>query len=89
MSLVGVVTAVTSTTDVFIVSTVNGEIESELVILSPESDITFETLIVQSVYVPSNKVFKVIVLFPAIAEVVIEEQEPPYEIVPNSVDENV
>ena len=79
----------TSTTDVFIVSTVNGEIESELVILSPESDITFETIILQSVYVPSNRVFKVIVLFPVIAEVVLEEQDPPYEIVPDSEDENV
>ena len=40
-------------------------------------------------YVPSNRVFKVIVLFPAIAEVVLEEQDPPYEIVPDSEDENV
>ena len=79
----------TSSIDSSIVSTVNGEIESELVILSPESDITFETIILQSVYVPSNRVFKVIVLFPAIAEVVLEEQDPPYEIVPDSEDENV
>ncbi len=79
----------TSSIDSSIVSTVNGEIESELVILSPESDITFETIILQSVYVPSNRVFKVIVLFPVIAEVVLEEQDPPYEIVPDSEDENV
>ena len=29
------------------------------------------------------------VLFPEIAEVVLEEQEPPYAIVPASSDENV
>tara|TARA_B100000700_G_scaffold248824_1_gene278822 strand:+ start:364 stop:606 length:243 start_codon:yes stop_codon:yes gene_type:complete len=80
---------VTSSIDSSIVSTVNGEIESELVILSPESDITFETIIIQSVYVPSNRVFKVIVLFPAIAEVVLEEQEPLYVIAPVFEDENV
>ncbi len=67
----------TSSIDSSIVSTVNGEIESELVILSPESDITLETLIVQLEYVPSNRVFKVIVLFPSIAELVVDEQDPP------------
>ena len=36
-----------------------------------------ETVIVQSAYVPSPKVFKVMVLLPEIAEVVLEEQEPP------------
>ena len=36
-----------------------------------------ETLIVQSAYVPTLKVFKVMVLLPEIAEVVLEEHEPP------------
>ena len=35
-----------------------------------------ETLIVQSAYVPTLKVFKVMVLLREIAEVVLEEQEP-------------
>jgi|TARA_B110000881_G_C18245264_1_gene350585 hypothetical protein len=35
------------------------------------------TVIVQFEYVPSLKEFKVIVLVPAITEVVLEEQEPP------------
>ena len=36
-----------------------------------------ETLIVQSTYVSTLKVFKVMVLLPEIAEVVLEEHEPP------------
>ena len=36
-----------------------------------------ETLIVQSVYVPSLRELKVMVLLPEIAEVVLEEHEPP------------
>ena len=47
------------------------------------------TVIVQSEYVPSLRVLKVIVLLPEIAELVLEEQEPPYVIVPASTDENV
>ena len=47
------------------------------------------TLIVQSEYVVLLKETKVIVLFPEIAEVVLEEQEPPYVMVPASEDENV
>ncbi len=47
------------------------------------------TVIVQLAYVPSLKVLKVMVLFPTIAEVVLEEHEPPYVIVPASIDENV
>ena len=47
------------------------------------------TVIVQFEYVPSLKVLKVMVLFPIIAEVVLEEHEPPYEIVPASIVENV
>ena len=39
--------------------------------------IVLETLIVQSAYVPSLREFKMIVLLPEIAEVVLEEQEPP------------
>ena len=35
------------------------------------------TIIVQSEYVPSLKVRKVIVLFPLVAEVVPDEHEPP------------
>ena len=40
------------------------------------------TVIVQSEYVPSLREFKVMVLFPEIAEVVLEEHEPPYVMVP-------
>ena len=40
------------------------------------------TVMVQSEYVPSLNEAKVIVLFPLIAEVVLEEHEPPYVIVP-------
>ena len=47
------------------------------------------TVIVQSEKVPSLKETKVMVVFPEIAIVVLEEQEPPYEIVPASVDENI
>ena len=36
-----------------------------------------ETLIVQSAYIPTLKVFKVMILLPEIAEVVLEEHEPP------------
>ena len=39
--------------------------------------IVLETVIVQSAYVPTLKVFKVMVLLPEIAEVVLEEHEPP------------
>ena len=44
---------------------------------------------VQSEYVPSLNEAKVIVLFPLIAEVVLEEHEPPYVIVPAWLVENV
>ncbi len=40
-------------------------------------EIVLETVIVQSSYVPTLKVFKVMVLLPEIAEVVLEEHEPP------------
>jgi uncharacterized protein YacL len=39
--------------------------------------IVLEILIVQSVYVPSLREFKMIVLLPEIAMVVLEEHEPP------------
>ena len=39
--------------------------------------IVLETVIVQSAYVPTLKVLKVMVLLPEIEEVVLEEQEPP------------
>ena len=47
------------------------------------------TVIVQFEYVPSLKETKVIVLLSVVAEVVLEEQEPPYVMVPASEDENV
>ena len=47
------------------------------------------TLIVQSEYVPSLKEIKMIVLFPIVAWVVPDEQEPPYVMVPASSEENV
>ena len=72
-SLVGVVTAVTSTSVAAVESTMNDVIVSELLTFPAES----VTLIVQSEYVPSLKETKVIVLLPEIAEVVLEEQEPP------------
>ena len=39
--------------------------------------IVLETLIVQSAYVPTLKVFKVMVLLPVVAMVVLDEHEPP------------
>ena len=47
------------------------------------------TLIVQSEYVPSSKNDNVIELFPEIAVTVVDEHEPPYEMVPASSEENV
>ena len=38
--------------------------------------IVLETVIVQSAYVPTLKVFKVMVLLPVVAMVVLEEHEP-------------
>ena len=73
MSLVGVVTAVTSTSVAAVRSTINDVIVSVLLTFPVES----VTVIVQSEYVPELKEFRVIVLFPEIAEVVLEEQEPP------------
>ena len=47
------------------------------------------TRIVQVEYVPAARALNVTVLFPAIADVVDAEQEPPYVIVPASVEEKV
>ena len=47
------------------------------------------TLIVQSEYVPSLKEIKEIVLLPDVADVVLEEQELPYVMVPASSELNV
>ena len=82
--MVGVVTAVTSTR-IGGMTTVNEVIVKELLTFPSES----VTVIVQFEYVPSLKVFRVIVLFPEIAIVVLEEQEPPYVMVPASSEENV
>ena len=58
-----------------------------------KSDDTFPaasvTVIVQVEYVPAASVLNVTVLFPLVADVVVEEHEPPYVIVPASVEENV
>ena len=59
-------------------STVKEVIASVLLTFPAES----VTLIVQSEYVPSLKETKVIVLLPDVADVVLEEQEPPYVMVP-------
>ena len=84
MSLVGVITAVTSERTGSM-TTVNEFTVRERLIFPSES----VTVIVQSEYVPSLNVSMVIVLFPATAVVVLEEQVPPYVMVPASVDEKV
>ena len=68
-----------------VVSTTNELIVKELLAFPAES----VTLIVQSEYVPSFKETKVMVLLSVVADVVLEEQEPPYVMVPASEDENV
>ena len=68
-----------------VVSTTNEFIVKELLAFPAES----VTVIVQSEYVPSFKETKVIVLLSVVADVVPDEQEPPYVIVPASEDENV
>ena len=82
--MVGVITAVTSER-VGGMTTVNVVIVKELLTFPAES----VTVIVQFEYVPSLNVFRVIVLFPATAIVVLEEQGPPYVMVPACVDEKV
>ena len=56
-----------------VASTTNELIVKELLAFPVES----VTVIVQSEYVPSFKETKVIVLLPVVADVVLEEQEPP------------
>ena len=56
-----------------VVSTTNEFIVKELLAFPEES----VTVIVQFEYVPSLKETKVIMLFPIVAEVVLEEQDPP------------
>ena len=80
----GVITGVTSER-IGGMTTENEVIVKELLTFPSES----VTVIVQSEYVPSLNVLRVIVLFPATAIVVLEEQGPPYVIVPASVDEKV
>ena len=70
--MVGVITAVTSAITGGI-TTVNELIVWELLTFPVDP----VTEIVQSEYVPSLIVFKVIVLSPATAIVVLEEQDPP------------
>ena len=82
--MVGVITAVTSER-IGGMTTVNEVIVKELLTFPAE----FVTVIVQFEYVPSLNVLRVIVLFPAAAIVVLEEQGPPYVMVPASVDEKV
>ena len=85
MTFVGVVTAVTSFSVAAVESTTNDVIVRVLLTFPAES----VTVIVQSEYVLSLKETKVIVLLPETAEVVFEEQEPPYVMVPASSDEKV
>ena len=80
MSLSGVVTAVTcAIVGADDVSTVKEVIVREPLNFFSEFSvkIVLETLIVQSAYVPTLKVFKVMVLLPVVAMVVLEEHEPP------------
>ena len=70
--MVGLITAVTSEITGGI-TTVNEVIVCELLTFPVDP----VTEIVQSEYVPSLNVFRVIVLSPATAIVVLEEQDPP------------
>ena len=83
MSLSGVVTNVTSAITGAVVSleevTVKDVIVREPLNFFSEFsvEIVLEAVIVQSAYVPTLKVFKVMVLLPVVAMVVLEEHEPP------------
>ena len=68
-----------------VVSIVKDDIVRELI----NHRFVVSTVIVQSEYVPSLRVSKVIVLFPCLAVVVLEEQEPPYVEVPAIFEEYV
>ena len=78
-------TALTSNSVSAVVSIVKDDIVRELI--NVESAIS--TVIVQFEYVPSLRESKVIVLFPWFAVVVLEEQGPPYLMVPAILEENV
>ena len=68
-----------------VVSIVKDDIVRELI----NHEFVVSTVIVQSEYVPSLRESKVIVLFPCLTVVVLEEQEPPCVMVPAILDENV
>ena len=85
LSLVELAIAVVSTSVDAVESTRNEVNVSKLLSFAALS----VTVIAQSEYVPSLKVLKVMLLIPETAEVVLEEQGPPYVIVPSSSDENV
>ena len=81
MSLLGVVTAVTSAITGAVVSS-EEETVKEVIVREPLNfdsefslEIVLETVIVQSAYVPTLKVIKVMVLLPVVAMVVLEEHE--------------
>jgi len=83
VTLVGFVTAVTSAITGAVVS-LEEETVKEVIVREPLNffsefsvEIVLETVIVQSAYVPTLKVFKVMVLLPVVAMVVLEEHEPP------------
>ena len=78
-------TALTSTSVSAVVSIVKDDIVRELI----NREFSMSTVIVQFEYVPSLRESKVIVLFPWFAVVVLEEQEPPYAMVPAILEENV
>ena len=81
----GVGTGVTTASVGATVSMTNvGTFNTELVL--PAASVT---VIVQSVYVPSINALNVTVAFPKIADVAADAQEPPYVIVPASVEWNV
>jgi hypothetical protein len=79
------VTAVTSASVSALVSIVKDDIVRELI----NHEFVVPTVIVQSEYVPSLRESKVIVLFPWITVVVLEEQGPPYVMAPAILEENV
>ena len=85
MFFVGVGTGVTVASVGAVVSIVNGGMLKTEEIFPAAS----VTVIVQSAYVPAASVLNVIVLLPLVADVVADEHEPPYVIVPASVVENV
>ena len=69
-----------------ICSTTLNELNVRVLLTFPRASVT---VIVQFEYVPSLKEFRVTLVFPLIADVVPEEQEPPYEIVPASSEEKI